>query len=285
MARIRTIKPEFWDSPGTGRASLRARLFFIAMWNWADDWGVGDAHPLRLLSFAFPNDESSDVEPRNFRHLAQEVAECFDVCWYEVDGRAYYSIPSWEEHQRTEKKARRKNPGPDQADFFLYDSAAENPRLRGGFRQDGRGKGEEGNRKKEVVHAHPPGARTSAPKIPSSRVDEMFDEFWSAWPLKKGKQPARKAFDKALKAGATLERILAGVEQYKREIGPSPDWSKVKYPQGWLNDARWEDEAPPAAAPTPLPDAYTPEAPICATGHRWLADGTCMLCTARKETT
>jgi hypothetical protein len=39
MARIRTIKPEFWDSPSTARASLRARLFFIAMWNWT---GAGE---------------------------------------------------------------------------------------------------------------------------------------------------------------------------------------------------------------------------------------------------
>ena len=39
MPRIRTIKPEFWDSPGTASASLRIRLLFIAMWNWADDHG------------------------------------------------------------------------------------------------------------------------------------------------------------------------------------------------------------------------------------------------------
>lgn len=149
MARIRTIKPEFWDSPGTARASLRARLFFIAMWNYADDWGIGDGHPLRLLSFAFPNDESSDVEPRNFRLLAAEVAECFDVQWYEVDGRAFYSIPSWEDHQRTEKKAKRKNPAPDQADSWLYETATENPPLNRGLASDGKGKGEVGKGKKE----------------------------------------------------------------------------------------------------------------------------------------
>jgi len=244
------------------------------MWNYADDWGIGDAHPLRLLSFAFPNDESSDVEPRNFRLLASEVAECFDVQWYEVDGRAYYAIPSWEEHQRTEKKAKRKNPAPDQANSFLYETASENPPLNRGIRQDGRGKGEVGKGKKEEVHAHPTGAR----------MDDLFDSFWAVWPLKKGKQPARKAFEKAIRSGATLTQILTGVEQYKREIGPSPDWSKVKWPQGWLNDARWEDEPPPAAKTTNIPDAYQPEQPECADGrHRWMADDTCMLCPARKD--
>lgn len=149
MPRIRTIKPDFWDSQGTARASLRTRLFFIAMWNWADDWGVGDANPRRLLGFAFPNDESSEVEPRNFRRLAEEVSSCFDVVWYSVGGREFYSIPSWEEHQRTEKKAKRSNPAPDQADFILYQPPAEIPTLNRGNRHDGRGKGEVGSRKGE----------------------------------------------------------------------------------------------------------------------------------------
>ena len=87
--------------------------------------------------------------------------------------------------------------------------------------------------------------KTPAPAV---RTSASFDTFWEAWPLKKGKKEARIAFDKALKSGATLERILEGVENYKREIGPTPDWSKVKWPQGWLNAERWEDE--PAPKPT-----------------------------------
>ena len=157
MARIRSIKPEFWDSPGTAKASLRARLLFIAMWNWADDWGVGDANPKRLLGFAFPSDGDSAVEPRNFRHLAAEVADCFDVCWYEVAGREYYSIPSWEEHQRTEKRAKQLNPGPDQAERYLYEAVSENPPLNRG--SSGVGTGEQGNRGTGEKHFRTCGAR------------------------------------------------------------------------------------------------------------------------------
>lgn len=132
-------------------------------------------------------------------------------------------------------------------------------------------------RSKERANAQPPVAR--------ARMDELFDEFWSAWPLKKGKQPARKAFEKAIKSGATLERILAGVTSYKAEIGPSPDWSKVKWPQGWLNDARWEDEPAPAVKPTTnQPDRYSSDPSDCGSGaHRWLADGTCLRCVQRRE--
>lgn len=198
MPRIRTIKPEFWDSPGTSRASLRGRLFFIALWNWADDWGVGDAHPLRLLSFAFPNDESADVQPRNFRLLASEVSECFDVQWYEVDGRAFYAIPSWEAHQRTEKKAKRKNPPPDQADSWLYETAAEIPRLNRGKAAEGKGnrKGEGGNRKEE-----------EEPLLPdkSDNLGELIPNSW---------KPTQQHIDKALSLNLDPDREAARFQDH-----------------------------------------------------------------------
>lgn len=147
MARIRSVKPEFFDSPGTTKASPLARLLYIAMWCWADDWGIGDANPRRLLGFAFPEDDFPEVEPRNFRHLAAEVADCYGVKWYEIDGREYYAIPSWEEHQRTEKRAKRRFPGPDQAERVLYAATSEVPSLNLGSSVVGtgeRGTGEQG---------------------------------------------------------------------------------------------------------------------------------------------
>jgi hypothetical protein len=141
MPRIRTIKPEFWDSPGTARASLRGRLFFIAMWNWADDWGIGTANAKQLVGFAFPNDD--DVTAADFPRLATEVADCYDVQWYEVDNRPYFAIPSWDQHQKNERRASKRNPGPDQG----FSIAAE---MRGdSVRTDGKtpiGTGEQGNR-------------------------------------------------------------------------------------------------------------------------------------------
>jgi len=141
MPRIRTIKPEFWDSPGTARASLRARLFFIALWGWADDWGIGTANGKQLIGYAFPNDD--DVTAADFPRLAAEVADCFDVAWYEVDGRPYFAIPSWDSHQKNERRAAKRNPSPDQGIPLFTETS--------GFsaRSDGKtplGTGEQGNR-------------------------------------------------------------------------------------------------------------------------------------------
>ena len=105
VPRIRTIKPEFWDSPGTARASLRARLFFIAMWNWADDYGVGTANPKQLIGFAFPNDD--DITAKDFPTLRKEVSDCFGAVFFDFEGRPYFTVPSWDKHQRTERKAKR----------------------------------------------------------------------------------------------------------------------------------------------------------------------------------
>jgi hypothetical protein len=39
MARIRTIKPEFWTDEKIVECSFEARLMFIGMFNFADDKG------------------------------------------------------------------------------------------------------------------------------------------------------------------------------------------------------------------------------------------------------
>jgi hypothetical protein len=39
MARIRTIKPEFWTDEKVVECSFEARLMFIGMFNFADDKG------------------------------------------------------------------------------------------------------------------------------------------------------------------------------------------------------------------------------------------------------
>jgi hypothetical protein len=103
VARIRSIKPEFWDSPSTAKAGPWARLLYLAMWNWADDWGIGDASPSRLRAFAFPNDE---VSAADYPRLVTEVQNAYEVVFFEHLGRRYYAIPTFGTHQRTEKKAK-----------------------------------------------------------------------------------------------------------------------------------------------------------------------------------
>ena len=68
--------------------------------------------------------------------------------------------------------------------------------------------------------------------------EEQFEQFWAAYPNKKGKADARKAFEKAIKE-TTLEVMLAAIKAY---IANKPDWQAFKHPGTWLRAGCWDDE-------------------------------------------
>lgn len=70
MARIRTIKPEFWEDESVGELSLGARLLFIATWNLADDEGLLRWTPAYLKAAVFMYDQTSE---RTIRALMDEL--------------------------------------------------------------------------------------------------------------------------------------------------------------------------------------------------------------------
>ena len=72
-----------------------------------------------------------------------------------------------------------------------------------------------------------------------------FDEFWAAYPNKKAKQFAKRAYVKALNV-ATHEEIMAGVQRYVEAEPWDGNWHHCKHPATWLNAGCWDDvhEAP-----------------------------------------
>lgn len=133
MPRIRTLKPQFWDSPSTAKADLAPRLLFMAMWNWADDSGRGTANLKELEAFAFPHDDitslprrSSGISAvvwRNFAELFWETVQVYNVAIYVHGGRKYYEISSFREHQSKNFRPDSSLPGPD--DGEIWDVASE----------------------------------------------------------------------------------------------------------------------------------------------------------------
>ena len=70
-----------------------------------------------------------------------------------------------------------------------------------------------------------------------------FEEFWKAYPLKKGKQKAFKAWTEALKWGNDPNLIIEKAWEYTLEIKhKKTEKSYIKRAQGWLNDGRWDDD-------------------------------------------
>lgn len=76
-----------------------------------------------------------------------------------------------------------------------------------------------------------------------------FDDFWLVYPSKKGKEAARKTWQRR-KLDAVADQLIAHVQLMQaRDDG----WQRGFIPMGstYLNQARWEDEptGPPAAKP------------------------------------
>lgn len=70
-----------------------------------------------------------------------------------------------------------------------------------------------------------------------------FEIFWAAYPKRKSKGDAEKAFSKINPDDRLLSVILAAIDQAKTQ----EDWQKEKgkyipYPASWLNAKGWQDE-------------------------------------------
>ena len=102
MARIRTIKPEFWEDEKIGKLPIPCRLFFIGCWNFADDFGVIKGNAALLKSQIFTYDENLRVS---------EIKKWIDSL---VDARmlvpiihaeeSYYFIRTFRSHQILDKR-------------------------------------------------------------------------------------------------------------------------------------------------------------------------------------
>ncbi len=72
--------------------------------------------------------------------------------------------------------------------------------------------------------------------------DLDFLRFWDVFPQKSGKPAAFKAWRAALDRGAGPDAIITAARAYRDDPNRNP--AKTKYPQGWLNDERYNDEPP-----------------------------------------
>lgn len=120
MARIRSVKPEFWTDPEVVALPMAARLFFIGCWNHADDFGVLKDDPHRLKLQILPSD---DVDPVQL--VAALVASNLLLRRVAPDGTAVLVVRTFALHQKIDKRSPGRWGHPD--DFTLPTSADPEP--------------------------------------------------------------------------------------------------------------------------------------------------------------
>ena len=105
--RIRTIKPEFWESETLGRVSREARLLFVGLFSCCDDSGRTRASSRLLASRLFPYDDDA---LENLPVWLDELVAAKCVRIYVVDGETFLDIPNWLKHQKIDKPSQSKLP-------------------------------------------------------------------------------------------------------------------------------------------------------------------------------
>jgi hypothetical protein len=113
MARIRSIKPEFWTSEAIARLPMRARLTFIALWSYVDDNGVGRDNEKLIAAELFPLEDDPRQTVLNVREDLATLAREGRVTRYTVDGKPFLHVTNWSEHQKIDRPNKKRYPTPD----------------------------------------------------------------------------------------------------------------------------------------------------------------------------
>ena len=118
--RIRSIKPEFWQSESLSRVSREARLLFIGLFSACDDSGKTRAASRFLASLLFPYDEDA---PKAIEGWLAELEHEACIRRYVVEGNTYLEIPKWRNHQKIDKPSASKLPDFVQGSRSLAESS------------------------------------------------------------------------------------------------------------------------------------------------------------------
>lgn len=155
MARIRTIKPEFFTSEDIVGLSPLARLLYIALWCEADREGRLVWKPKTFKMRYFPGDKC-DIDA-----LCNEILDAGLIVQY---GECYAYIPTFHSHQHINpRESQTQLPTPDIDAIVTRASRVSDA-------QGGReGKGKEGNDKE-------PKGSSLASKTPSQQLLDLFHE-------------------------------------------------------------------------------------------------------------
>lgn len=218
MARIRSIKPEFWTSEQVMECSPNARLMFIGMWNFADDCGRLPCSPKSIKAQIFPSD---DISLDSVRGMINELSSNGLLLIYSVEDKDYLQITGWN-HQRIDKPQPAKYPAP------FFDDSATIPRTLPPDR-----KGEDRIGKEKIIRAASPSS-------------EDFESFKKVYPRRKGNygwKAAERKFNSLVKTGVDPKAIIAAARRHAADSSGKIGTEFIAMPASWLNSEDFVEAA------------------------------------------
>lgn len=213
----RILKESICTSDTVDQLSWFEECFFTRLIVNCDDFGRMDARPAILKARLFP---LKNVTEKQVSDALNKLSTVGIAIVYKYDDRPYLQLVTWESHQQVRAK-KSKYPAPDESDAICNQAISDDIKC----------------------PRNPIQSESNPNPNPSARA-RMFDEFWAAYPKKKAKREAEKAFHKLKPDTFLLAKMIDAIEAQSR----SPDWQKdngqfIPYPATWLNGRRWEDES------------------------------------------
>jgi hypothetical protein len=92
------------------RWPIEVRYFWTQLWGYCDDYGRGRYDSKVILADTFPIDDKVTAADITRWMKALERSEV--IHRYEVDGRVYFQVASWDEHQPMRYKRKSRIPDP-----------------------------------------------------------------------------------------------------------------------------------------------------------------------------
>lgn len=260
MARIRTIKPEFWTSEQVADCSPTARLLFVGLWTFSDDAGRHPASVKRLKMEVFPADNFTLDQ---VHCMVNELIRAGLVKQYTHKGERFWVVTGWH-HQKIEKP-NVKYPEPREFDDVsatlrgvVGDESSNGSRaVDHVYVMESKGmesKGVESNGKEGILPATDVAEKKTKPELP-----EAFTTFWKAYPAREGKRRGKATAFKLWKAIHPDERALlqTATEHYAASKEARDGFAKD--PERFFKADWWRDWIEPPEPPAHRSRVVTPE--------------------------
>lgn len=238
----RIIKETIIISESLTAISAEAERFFWRLVVKADDFGLYYGDPRILASLCFPQKPPSEQKIRSWlNELVRE--DMVGTYTAPEDGKKYLKLLNWGKCQQTRAKSS-KYPEPSSFDSKCKQANGNQMLANAPVNVN---ENENGNDNENEKRAH--SGRGAA---------DGFDRFWASYPRRVGKKDAVAVWKKISPDDALVDRIVAGVERWKR----SEQWTKdegrfIPYPATFLRGERWNESdsvSKPAAVPPAAKD-------------------------------
>jgi len=171
LARIRSIKPQFWTSSQVLECSTNARLLFLGLWNFCDDEGRHVFSAKQIKAEVFPAD---DFTQKDILGMLDELSSNELIVRYVVDEKEYFYVSGWH-HQRIDRPQPARCPAP------IDDNSTND---QGTFVPDRIGKDKIGKDKKETPKPPEGAKRKSRISDDQKLTGELRDKALMYWKSK-----------------------------------------------------------------------------------------------------